>query len=263
MKRFFVIFTFFVLAFSIMVLSSCNGGADCTELNTARLDCRGSLVPVTTKGCSCHIDSCFIDDSPYDLIWYPFTLGCYDSGSCSCGSFVVLGVDFSLLECYGRGISTFEDPLSNLETREVVTAVEGEHYTIDRVSITVDNQTMSFYEDVNSLDDLDAFMYDFIKLLNLKTATEIQFCVEYTALTELHSVRIKSQFEYNNDLQHTFGVNKYMGNNANDETAPTLKSKNIQPGKHVIVATASLDIYEVLSLEGISDIELIVKAYEE
>lgn len=261
MKRIIVIISFFAIIFGVIILSSCNSKMECVEIVVPRVACDSSYKPTTIRGCACYKESCAIDDSPYAFYWFPFTLGCYGNDTECSRSPVILGVDLMLLECYGKGHVGDYDPLSNREERKIIDAVEGVHYKIDRITLTVDNHVADF-GDITT-DEIPAIVYEFIKKFHLETAAEIQFCVEYTALTELHSIRMKSTFDYSNDLQHTFGVNKYMGNNPLDETVDALKSNNILPGKHVLVATVSLDMYEVLSLEGISELELYVKAYEE
>ncbi len=252
MKRLATITIFFAAILGVMFLASCN-----ETIEVERSSC-GETETVTLSGCTVTKDCTFDGETDtYKWCWFPLALGCYESDmSCSCSptpSCVVFGIDLTLLECYGKSYA-FSNGTPDEDDREVITAVEGVHYTIDKTTVTVNSNMTEFDDGFSTREDL----YKLLDLLRLEEAEKVQFCIEFTAITELQSASMSASFDYSFGTNHVYGFNKKIGNDGT-----TLKSKNLQPGKHVISVNVSFDAADLLTLESISDISFTAFAYED
>ena len=273
MKRIGFIVCVFALLFSVLCMCSCS--VECVDDYVAwdftsecgPYDCGHTSGPTELSGL--HIND---DCVGLDCYWFPTVCGCYsnaftdthmsgvgaygDYRSCAagCSSCVIFGFDLTLFECYGDSLGIIN---SSIDYRYVVDAVEGVDYRIDKVRVTVNDHTKEFSDDIFTGEEV----FKFIELLNLGTASEVSFCVEYTALKELHSANLQCDFSYNNDIftNRPYGVDKTVGNEGND----AYKYKNIQPGKHIIYANAKFKAGDLLQLKNIGNLYFTVRTYEE
>lgn len=258
MKRILIITSFFVLIFGLLCVTSC--ACDCNETITVENTNTGQ--PETFEGC---YNSCI------DCYWYPKMCGCYENDlqndyfrGCMPSSCVVCGCDLTLLECYRKS----DDKGTDVETRQITAAAEDVNYVIDKMTVIVNGNVKEFYDVGMNWDDISDAILKFISLMNLETAAQVEFHIEYTALTELHSAEFEAYFEYNDVmdmLNNTLKkVSVKQGNGDKSYAGESnLKSKNIQPGKHIMSVTASLNMYEVIGLKDISNAIFSAKAYVE
>ena len=248
MKRILIICLFFLSAFGLLCFVSCTCNCD-AELETEEKTLTG----------------CHIDNSCVDCYWFPGACGKFPNDfsnnayyvGCSPQSCVVCGFDCTLLECYQQPSEEGND----VETRSVVTAVEGVDYRIDKITFRVDNEIVELDDGDLSIDDIQLL----IELLNLKEAVAVHFYVEYTAYTELHSVDLYCDFDYNvigeNLNNFRDSVHAKRGNIGEYYGQDNYRSKNLKPGKHMIYATVSFNAYELLALEGFSNFSFSAYTY--
>lgn len=269
MKRaLFIVFVFvFLICVTFMTSCACDV---CSTLTVKEIDSECNAGP-----CSRYIigekelEGIHVENSCIDCFWAPFAFGCYSNEMTeaatkphnrfdkyytdSCPSCVACGFDFTFFECYGDDHTKFHG--SDHDTRKVVQAVNGEHYVIDKFTVVV-NDHIEEYEG-----GLVSDFAQLIALINLKEAVNIKFYVEFTALTELHSAEFSTTLIYKeNSLEDSFdeGFKTRLGN----ESTSSLKSKCIQPGKHIMQGVISLNMYEAMRLEDIPGYVLDVYTYE-
>lgn len=275
MRRFLVIFLIFTLLASIILMSSCNESDSCTCVKDHRVPtyCGGELG-VSCVGESCdkevEVSGCHINNNCIDCYWFPFLFGCYknDLNCMLFPSCVVFGFDFTLLEFYSYNIVDMEP--TDIEKRNVVKAVEGVDYIIDSVIIMVDDKQVKLngnhlgqggLNGENIKDDISTIL----GLIMLYREAEIKFFVEYTVLTELNLAELHCEFEYDGldfSKNLTRSVTTKVGNVPESYGDPNYISKNIKPGKHIITATASLNMYEILALENMTNFYFVAYTYE-
>lgn len=271
MKRNLVILLICVIVFFTMCLSSCT-----IDLCVCgQLDTEAELTVLNCNMCSDHpttIKGCHFENDCIDCYWFPFLCGCYGNdftgneeigkASCPIPSIVFCGFDFTLLECYGTNLEK-KDHNTDIETSNVVEATEGVDYTIDRVVIRVNDEDIELGKNFS----IEANIETLLSLIMLQSEVEIKYFVEYTALKELHSVELNCEFEYDSmaDFSKNFTrkVNVKAGNIQETYGEPNYKSENIKPGKHIITATASLNMYEILALEDMTNFYFRAYGYED
>ena len=248
MKRVLIIVSFFAIIFGAFCITSCAKHESKTITVEKYNMCSGTGRTETFEGT---YHSC---SGTYR---YTGMCGCYENDlhsdyfeGCMPSSCVVCGYDLTLLEWY----RLTDDGGTDADTRSTTTAVEGRDYVIDKMTIVVNDNIEEFYNVGMNWEDIRDAIMKFVALINLQSAAEVEFYVEYTALTELHSAEFSATFEYDGAmgmLTNTLkNVKATKGNGSKEYVGQdNYKSKNIQPGKHIISATASLNMYEVLALE--------------
>lgn len=262
MKRILIIVSFFAVIFGAFCITSCARHESKTITVEKYNMCSGTGRTETFEG---RYNSC---SGSYR---YTKMCGCYENDlqsdyfeGCMPSSCVVCGCDLTLMEWY----RLTDDNGTDADMRSTATAVEGRDYVINKMTVVVGDHIEEFYDVGMNWDDISDAMIKFISLINLETAADVEFYVEYTALTELHSAEFSASFVYdggmsilNNTLK---GVRAGMGNADKEYVGQdNYKSKNIQPGKHIISATASFNMYELLALEDITNVYFSVVTYVE
>ncbi len=273
MKRNLMIAAVFSAIFLMLCMAGCSGGDE-------GCGCGSLTVKTYNKDlCSCsdpvesgktELSGCHFENSSIDFYWFPTACGYFgnDLGGISC---VACGLDFTFLEFYGdKAVENVVDPedfVSNVEERRVISAVENVDYTVDRVEIRMDEGDFEVFTDGElKLEDFLAFLKSFA---TVSKEVEIYATVQYTALTELHSVMYNGSFVYDG-IGSTFanyasGFKNINGNTVeyNSSVDTVQKSLNIQPGKHVITASVKLNVFELLELKDINNLYFAAKKYAE
>lgn len=264
MKRVLIISLFFGALFALLCLTGCGGGPDQCYCGPDSLTVEGFDVEM----CSCddavslgffELSGCRMATSCIDCYCFPTACGYYENDLDSI-SHVVCGWDCTFWECYGDpSVGIPSDGISNVETRRTVSAEEGIHYRIDKVSLRLDTGDFeTFTDDHINADDILALIAG---ISMVGDEAKIQLTVEYTALTELSSAYLSGDFIYKSYEFNNFssGFSASQGNTGRE----TEKCLNIQPGKHTITSIVSLNMYEILALENITNIEFSASAYVE
>lgn len=266
LKRILIITVFFCALLAILCILSCGGPNQC------RFAC-DSLTVATYDSCSAEsangtasMQGCHIANSCIDCYWFPTACGNYENDLGTVSN-VVCGWDCTFGECYGdSALNSSEEESSdftpNIETRSVVEAQEGVHYTVGKMSVRMYDGELKGFED-GSLDNWDD-LKSLIGLISMTgEETEIQLTLEYTALKELSGVVFSGDVIYDgyNWTNYTHGFNMKDGNGAN--SSETQAKLNIQPGKHVINAVISLNFYEMAQLQDITNITFTAYTYSE
>ncbi len=266
MKRTLFISFLFCALFALLCLTSCGGPDQCV------FKCDSITVEeYEDTGCSCQgkepaskgetkLSGCHIANSCIDCFYFPTACGYYDNDleSVSC---VVCGWDCTFLECYGDSALKEEkvEYVSNVETRYTVTATEGVDYTVDSMKVSMYSGGYQALEDGFDISDMDDWQSFIGAISMLNEEVQLQFTLEYTALTELSSTVFYGDIIYDgyNWSNYTDGFRAVNGNTDSD----LRKDRNIQPGKHIARAVISLNFYEMRQLEDITSITFSATKY--
>ena len=242
MRRIAVISCVFAVLFVVICLSSCDCSCDfCTCNDNARMtvdvhEC-SSCSELCSNGCSTEagketLDGYHMECGCYDWYCFPSACGIYENAyttpyplaktnSCM-PSCVLFGFDLCMWECYGDTQSALG---SDYETRDVIDAVEGAHYTIEKKILIIDGVRYDCTDgeiDISALDpDGDKKIY----------GNSVQIEIHFTALKDLCVVHgwayVGDDWSWSDWKGNNGGVNSYSKN--------CLKSLNVKQGEHVFV----------------------------